>query len=55
VAFGERLDDRHDGQGLGTVALKTPDLQGEPGPVDQQPDHDLGVHAAFLGVMPTSA
>ncbi len=26
------------------------DLQREPGPVHQQPDHDLGVDAAFLGV-----
>ena len=46
----ELLDDRDDGQGLGLVALKAADLQGEPVPVDEQADHDLGVDTALLGV-----
>jgi hypothetical protein len=40
---------------LGGIALETADLQGEPGAIDQQTDDDLGVDAAFLRVMPTSA
>ncbi len=47
---GELLDDRDDRCGLGLVALEAADLEGEPVPVDQQPDHDLRVDAAFLGV-----
>ena len=50
VAVLERLDDRQDRGGLGLVALEAADLQGEPVPVDQQPDHDLRVDPAFLGV-----
>ncbi len=46
----EGPDDRQQREGLGLVALEAADLEGEPAPVDQQPDHDLGVHAAFLGV-----
>ena len=46
----ERLDDRQDRGGLGLVALEAADLQREPAPVDQQPDHDLRVDPAFLGV-----
>jgi len=55
VALLERLDDRHDGQGLGLIAFKAADFQRESAPVDQQADNDLPVNAAFLGVMPTSA
>ena len=36
--------------GLGLVALEAADLEREPAPVDQQPDDDLRVDAAFLGV-----
>jgi hypothetical protein len=50
VSSGERGDDRHQGGGLGGVAFKTADLQGEPGAIDQQTDDDLRVDAAFLGV-----
>jgi hypothetical protein len=46
----ESLDDRQDRQGLGLVALEAADLQREPVPVDQQPDDDLGVDPAFLGI-----
>jgi hypothetical protein len=35
---------------LGLVALIATDLEGEPGPVDQQSNHNLGVYTAFLGV-----
>ena len=35
---------------LGLVPLEAADLEREPVPVDQQPDHDLRVDAAFLGV-----
>jgi hypothetical protein len=50
MAFLEALDDRDQGGGLGLVALEAADLQREPGPVDQEPDDDLGVDPAFLGV-----
>ena len=46
----ERLDDGQDGRGFGLVAFPAADLQREPGPVHQQPDNDLRVHASFLGV-----
>ena len=46
----ELLDDRDDRRGLGLVALEAADLEREAAPVDQQPDHDLRVDAAFLGV-----
>ena len=46
----ERADDREQGEGLGLVALEAADLEGEPAPVDQEADHDLRVHPAFLGV-----
>lgn len=42
VTGRELLDDRDAGQGLGLVALKAADLQGEPVPVDEQAGHDLG-------------
>jgi hypothetical protein len=50
VAGLERGDDRQDRGGLGLVALEAADLQREAAPVDQEPDHDLRVDAAFLGV-----
>ena len=49
VAVGEGGDDRHQGFGFGGVALEAADLQGEPGAVDQQADHDLWIDAAFFG------
>jgi hypothetical protein len=49
VALLELPDDRDDRLRLGLGCLIAADLQGEPGPVDQEPDHDLGVDAAFLG------
>jgi hypothetical protein len=55
VPLPEGFDDRHDRGRLGLVALETADLEGESVAVDQQADHDLGVDAAFFGVMPTSA
>jgi hypothetical protein len=50
MPLSEGLHDRDDGGGLGPVALEAADLQRETVPVDQQPDHDLGVNPAFLGV-----
>jgi hypothetical protein len=55
VALLERLDDRDQGGGLGLVALEAADLEREPVPVDEQPDDDLRVDPAFLGITPTSA
>jgi hypothetical protein len=46
----ESGDDRQQRVGLGGVALKTADLQREPGPVDQQTDNDLRIDAAFLRI-----
>ncbi len=46
----ERLDDRQQRVLLRLVPFETADLQREPGPVDQQPDHDLRIDPAFLGV-----
>ena len=50
VALLEGLDDRQDRGGFGFVAFEAADLQREPGTVDQQPDHDLRIDAAFLGI-----
>ncbi len=50
MPFSEGLHDRHDRQRLCLVALVAADLEGEAAAVDQQPDDDLGVDAAFLGV-----
>ena len=46
----ECLHHGDDRGGLGLVPLPAADLQGEAGPVDQQPDDDLGVDASLLGV-----
>ncbi len=48
VAGVELLDDRDDRLRLGLVSLEEADLEGEPLPVHQQPDHDLRVHPAFF-------
>lgn len=45
----EVLDDRDHRAGLGQVPLETADIEREPGAVHEQPDHDLGIHATFLG------
>jgi hypothetical protein len=50
VPFGEGLDDRDDGRGLGPVAGEAADLEREALPVDEQPDDDLRVDAPLLGV-----
>ena len=50
MAFQEAGDDRDDGRRLGGVALETADLQGESGPIDQQPDNNLRVDPPFLGI-----
>jgi len=50
VAGREGGDDRHQGGGLGGVALETADLQRKSGAVDQQADDDLRVDAPFLGI-----
>ncbi len=49
VALLELLHDRDDRLRLGLVALIAADLEGEPGPVDQKADHDLGVDPALFG------
>lgn len=46
----KRGDDRDDRGGLGLLPGEAADLQREPAAVDQQPDHDLRVDPAFLGV-----
>ena len=46
----ELLHDRDNQGGLCFDAFVAADLEGEPVAVDQQPDHDLRVDAAFLGV-----
>ena len=46
----ESLHDGDDRGGLSLVPLPAADLQGEAGPVDQQPDDDLGVGPPLLGV-----
>ncbi len=46
----ETLNDRQDRRSLGLVAFPAADLQREPVTVDQQPDDDLWVDPAFLGV-----
>jgi hypothetical protein len=51
----ERVDDRQHGGGLGLVALERFDGQREPGGIGEQSEGDLGIQAALLGVMPTSA
>ena len=46
----ESGDDRHDGGGLGGVAIETANFQREAGAVDEQAHDDLRIDAAFLGV-----
>ena len=46
----EGLHDGNDRGGLGPVALPATNSQGEAGPVDQQPDDDLGVDPPLFGV-----
>jgi hypothetical protein len=50
VPGAELADDRQDGVLFGFVSLEAADLEGEALPVDQQPDQDLRVDPAFLGV-----
>jgi len=50
VTLLELADDRQECSGLGLVALEAADLQREAVPVDEQPDDDLGIDPAFLGV-----
>jgi hypothetical protein len=51
----EGVDDRQHGGGLGFVVFERGHRQWESGRFGEQPDRDLRVQAAFLGVMPTSA
>ena len=46
----ELADDRQDGVLFGLVPLEAADLQREALAVNQQPDQDLRVDPAFLGV-----
>ena len=48
--LAELFNDTDDRGGLGPVALPATDSQGEAGPVDQQPDDDLGVDPSLFGV-----
>lgn len=50
VAGLELAHDGHDGAGFGVVSFETSDLQGKSGAVDEQPDDDLRVDPALLGV-----
>ena len=47
--LAELFNDTDDRGGLSPVALPATNSQGEAGPVDQQPDDDLGVDPSLLG------
>jgi len=46
----ELFNDTDNRGGLSLVALPAADLEREAGPVDQQPDDDLGVDPSLLGI-----
>ena len=50
MAVLEGFDDGDDRACLGLRSFEAPDLEGEPGPVDEQSDDDLRVDATFFRI-----